>query len=1104
VGEGEASGVAWEIGGTDVAGADSAPLGGAVPRRAGAKRCGGTAGQPGMACALLLVPFADSSSMCSELADAGLSVTTVEIGLVFEEGSRTLTEVTEALERRIRAGDFDLVYLEQPSLWSPTEGATAAAVAAALTNAAAVSNSAWLIESQGNVASDSGGARETVWDFPAVTHALRRTQAVVWWEHEELAADRLDGVSFAVAPWMAPAHVGTALGGSSATLASARGRVDTLAASARRAAAGEAPSQDAFELGARQAVEGGRIADGPDLSPSIQAACSDAAWSPPRFASTRNLRAAPSSQLQMEPITDTIWPTARRDTRRSKRGRKKQRGKPFPARLSCSDGTDSARGRPLALQDVESPVGTIAIQQLYYDGVYDQHVGSWMQRADAAARAIRRRLAGETVDIPSVPTVVIDQLMQPAWARGVVYDCSDPADCRPVVRSDASTSFRGDKQLNRTRLREVAADLGWDDVDSDIVRQAGGGGIEAGSDCELLTVLTFHHSGLLDEAAAVAGSVAKDFDEEWTDRPIRHLPFVPCRLLPKNVVMQHKLRVLTDGVTVEEYQKPRITTDASDGGGESVNAGVPRKGRHVILPTIQQQARASAVVDTVADFVDDDEDEVHARSYVVDAESAFRYCPMQEADLWTQCFVWWDDDASAGVCVDRRMAFGGAYSPNRFERVSTLVAAHVQRRQAEVDALHPLPPCAVRWGQMRREWQRRGVLRRGARESLPSYLQVYIDDFSGAALDDFIGLVAHLAAIEIDPVQTAALGGRPAQPGTRVYAHAQAAALGLSDVGLRAAPTKILVGDPIVALGFSVGMQAGRVSVPDKKRATMIADIGHHAALASQAKVPLARARTLVGRLVNLAQVSPELNAFLNGGYTVTAQLGRQRSEPLFRDIARGSKAHSSWTELLAMATELLGANEGVAVAPQLHFPSRQEVGVFTSTTDASGNDGVGGYVFVAGQPGTVVIVSELWPADVQAAKDEDSRPIAERSGKPMFTMPAAELFGALAVPRAAAAALGLKPTAVYAVGDCMPAIGAINKASSGCVQMLEIVKGSREWCSQWLAVHVPREANVDADRLSHPSMALEVEADARLAGLTVVRAPFLSSDWEALRATIR
>eukprot|EP00965_Chrysotila_dentata_P199335 6179317-Pleurochrysis_carterae.AAC.1 len=48
----------------------------------------------------------------------------------------------------------------------------------------------------------------------------------------------------------------------------------------------------------------------------------------------------------------------------------------------------------------------------------------------------------------------------------------------------------------------------------------------------------------------------------------------------------------------------------------------------------------------------------------------------------------------------------------------------------------------------------------------------------------------------IDPRHTAAAGGRPAPPGTRAHLHAQLAALGLAEMGLYAAPAKIVGGDP--------------------------------------------------------------------------------------------------------------------------------------------------------------------------------------------------------------------------------------------------------------------------------------------------------------------
>eukprot|EP00965_Chrysotila_dentata_P091143 3009273-Pleurochrysis_carterae.AAC.1 len=109
----------------------------------------------------------------------------------------------------------------------------------------------------------------------------------------------------------------------------------------------------------------------------------------------------------------------------------------------------------------------------------------------------------------------------PQWARGTVWDCADPADCRPVRRSDRSTRFAGPRQLNRSAIRAAAEALAWDD--HDIVSQAGEGGVEVRSECELLTVLAFHHPGLLAQAQAAAAAVEADLREEWVAPPVRHL-----------------------------------------------------------------------------------------------------------------------------------------------------------------------------------------------------------------------------------------------------------------------------------------------------------------------------------------------------------------------------------------------------------------------------------------------------------------------------------------------------------------------------------------------------------------------------------------------------
>ena len=142
-------------------------------------------------------------------------------------------------------------------------------------------------------------------------------------------------------------------------------------------------------------------------------------------------------------------------------------------------------------------------------------------------------------------------------------------------------------------------------------------------------------------------------------------------------------------------------------------------------------------------------------------------------------------------------------------------------------------------------------------------------------------------------------------------------------------------------------------------------------------------------------------------------------------------------------------------------------------------------------------MVAEMWPPDVQQALD---RSAAGGSEEPGLSMPAAEAFGQWAVAAAAAVVLGRAPTTVTAVGDCAPAAGAINAASSGNAQMRRVVRGGRELCEQWLAVAIPREWNLDADRLSHPSNLPELEAEAVAAGLRVTIAHVPPGCWQALR----
>eukprot|EP00965_Chrysotila_dentata_P031811 1060841-Pleurochrysis_carterae.AAC.1 len=99
-------------------------------------------------------------------------------------------------------------------------------------------------------------------------------------------------------------------------------------------------------------------------------------------------------------------------------------------------------------------------------------------------------------------------------------------------------------------------------------------------ECELLTVLTFHHPGLVEQAAAAAAAEAVDADirKGWTAAPTRHLPFVPCRLQARDVIMQAS-EAEGDAGSRRLRARRRLSQTASYdnssfGGANAVNADV--------------------------------------------------------------------------------------------------------------------------------------------------------------------------------------------------------------------------------------------------------------------------------------------------------------------------------------------------------------------------------------------------------------------------------------------------------------------------------------------------------------------------------------------------
>ena len=69
--------------------------------------------------------------------------------------------------------------------------------------------------------------------------------------------------------------------------------------------------------------------------------------------------------------------------------------------------------------------------------------------------------------------------------------------------------------------------------------------------------------------------------------------------------------------------------------------------------------------------------ELKAISYNIDEEMAYYYVPAQVMDHWENTYFWFDHRGHPGVCRSWRLGTGGAWSPNKFQRISTIVMAWV-------------------------------------------------------------------------------------------------------------------------------------------------------------------------------------------------------------------------------------------------------------------------------------------------------------------------------------------------------------------------------------------------------------------------------------------
>ena len=933
----------------------------------------------------------------------------------------------------------------------------------------------------------------------------------------------------------------------------AAGVAATLAADARRLAVA--------------ALGGGLVAHGPQLSHEVADACARACDERPRFASMRNLRPASDAELLATPI-ERLRPPAPTPPRRES---SLAEANPWPP------GADLRR--PIAIEQLFKPGVYQAFEEWFADSEEEllqavadttlpPELKEWQatcvaRLAESRAHRLNMSVAGNAR--PShrdQRTYTIPHSDMAEWAADTLWDTSDRLDCMPSVASTRDTPFEGsDQMIDRARIREVAAALGWGDLD--IVDQAGEGGLEPRTTCPRDTVISRHYPGFFAHFASVVTTIQTEIGHGWIGPPpaltgaIGHLPTVPCISDPRDVVMRLVSKVVeaADGsYTIEEREKARLTTNLSRGNERSQNAGVSDVERTTDLPTVGDLGTAAGVADLAYRFsatqepipsrkrtrddeepppspkrTCDDEEPTPSQEragdgeqpplkrarvgfYALDLSNAYRYVMMQQLYLWLAGIMWLDAAGRLGICTDRRLCFGGAYGPNRFERITTLLGAFAEKRITEYHRLHPYPTEVIQWQAARRELQDTGMLAADPDQLEPHELQVYIDDANGVGGLEACPHPVGYEPLEFDAEAMRLLGLEPAPAGCRLLGDAAITAGEFSSAGFKIAAPKSMVGSSIISLGLQVDAEALRTTCPKAKQRILVSqsnEFEERARLGGE--VDRKSVERYAGRINNISQVAPELSAEIHGAYRVANARERSGARRLLGSvpIKAGSRAAQGLQRLSALASNVLSQNAGIPLAPSAHFPSVGSTGVMLVQGDASGDiksmdAGFGAFVFHSSRPGHVFIVADDWqryPAVAEALAQSALEP-SERSGAPRLSMPAAELFTSWAAAEAAADALGLDAGAqldIIAVGDCQPASNALNRASSSVVQMRVLLQAARRLTGQWLGVQVPRESNLDADHLSHPSEVEGVRMAARGASLVPIDAPVPERCWDVL-----
>ena len=689
---------------------------------------------------------------------------------------------------------------------------------------------------------------------------------------------------------------------------------------------------------------------------------------------------------------------------------------------------------------------------------------------------------------PPRTTLTLKQDRLAPYARGIIWNSENPEDVYPEQPSTADDP--PPSEVNHSFFSSWADKLGWGD--DDMLHQAVSG-VDSRSACDLATVLRFHHKGFQKCFRPARVSIEKDTDSSrrWITPGRPHLPYVPSRLIARNVAVRHMWR-MRNGKAVKVL-KHRVTTDDSmedeDTGVAARNSCLPRDDWPPLnLPGVRTIGRAVAILKArmpeaaaerlIALALEAGITEEKIVLWAIDLSDAYRHLGIQRLERWLQVFIWSD-----GCRTDQRCVFGTAHMVQFFERVSTFLLAVIAFRQREFDSSRP-------YSEARQAW----VARRGGGE--PTFRMVYIDDAMGAVVhgaDEPIHRRTDENFAVIDP----------SAEETRVEAYLRIASETSAEAGWPVQLEKVQADLSIEGLGFSIEtMGEGRLACTPAKRA------GIESELAAQqepgvTEVPTDDVESIGGKLIHLAEVMVEGRAHLEPFYTMLRATRRQiirgravRVGPNKLAVGGAGATAARYQRSVSWWRAALSNDISIPLAPRLLFPTGGDEGCLITYQDAARGweTGFGGFAPLAGAAGQLHMpfVSGVWPEDLQQSLMSNA-----------LSMAAGEMF--TFVITTASMAHHVRGTShVIGLTDSSATAAAINSGASGSPQMQALLLWLYELCPglQMLAIWLPGVENTRADHLSRGRQrAAAVVAEAEAVGWQTANLPLPPHAFDRLRA---